>query len=185
MSEPFRTRDFRPVEASLRPRRLREAARVLILAPGSILMLADTDPGIPGSRWWTTPGGGIDPGESAADAAAREILEETGRVTHAAELLGPVAIRSVVHGFSDQILAQQEKFFVLRLPQPYTPSQDGFTPEEQITLDGWSWLTVAELDGVTEPIWPANVRDLIEVADRPEHWPLNLGEVEESTLPVN
>lgn len=185
MSEPFRTRDFRPVEPGLRPRRLREAARVVILAQDSILMLADTDPGIPGSRWWTTPGGGIDPGEIPAEAAAREVFEETGRATGASELLGPVAIRSVVHGFSDQILAQREEFFILRLAQPFVPSQDGFTPEEQITLDGWSWLAVSELDGVAEPIWPANLRDLIELADQPQRWPLQLGDIEESTLPVN
>lgn len=29
-------------------------------------------------RQWTTPGGGIDPGESPADAAVREAREETG-----------------------------------------------------------------------------------------------------------
>lgn len=185
MSEAFRTRDFRPVEPSLRPRRVREAARVVILAQDSILMLADTDPGIPGSRWWTTPGGGIDPGESPVDAAAREILEETGRSTEIGELLGPVAIRSVVHGFSDQILAQREEFFILHLDQTFAPSQDGFTPEEQITMDGWGWLPVSELETVAEPIWPANVRDMIELADQPERWPLDLGDVEESTLPVN
>ena len=41
---------------------------------------ADTDPGVPGSRWWVTPGGGVDPGESEEEAAVRELAEETDMV---------------------------------------------------------------------------------------------------------
>lgn len=36
---------------------------------------------------WTLPGGGIEPGESARDAAVREVYEETGQRLHAGDLL--------------------------------------------------------------------------------------------------
>lgn len=185
MSEPFRTRDFRPVPAELRPHRSRSAARVVIVAAEAVLLLRDTDPGLPGTRWWVTPGGGIDPGEDAVAAAVRELHEETGLAVTAADLLGPVAVRNVAHGYSDQVLHQREAFFVLSLDEPFAPSPGGLTEEELITLDGWAWHALDGLATVAEPVWPANLADLAALAGRPEAWPLELGEVEESTVPVN
>src|SRR5689334_3384007 len=40
---------------------------------------------------WTTPGGGVDPGETPADAVAREVWEETGFEVEPVRILGVYA----------------------------------------------------------------------------------------------
>jgi 8-oxo-dGTP pyrophosphatase MutT (NUDIX family) len=185
VSEPFRTRRFEAVAPELRPRRSRAAARVIITDGRSVLLLADTDPGLPGTRWWVTPGGGIDPGETAVEAAVREVAEETGLVVTEDLLLGPVATRTVVHGYSDQVLSQTEAFFLLLVAEAFAPDPAGLTADEQITLDGWAWHQLDALDGVPEPVWPADLTALVALGGSPHAWPVHLGWVEESTLPLD
>jgi 8-oxo-dGTP pyrophosphatase MutT (NUDIX family) len=185
VSEVFRTRRFQAVAPELRPRRSRSAARVIITDGRSVLLLADTDPGLPGTRWWVTPGGGIDPGETALAAAVREVEEETGLVVEAGQLLGPVATRTVVHGYSDQVLSQTEAFFLLLVAETFDPDAAGLTPDEQITLDGWAWHPLDDLVRVPEPVWPADLVALVALGTTPDQWPVDLGRVEESTLPVD
>ena len=76
------------------------------------LLFEDSDPGVPGVSWWTTPGGGIDEGESEIAAAIREVVEETGYQLAESDLLGPIAKRHVVHGYSDLVIEQDESFFL-------------------------------------------------------------------------
>lgn len=169
---------------ALRPRRHRRAARVVVTDGISVLVLADTDPGLPGAKWWVTPGGGIDPGETSAQAAIRELREETGFLAGSGQLLGPVARRRVVHGYSDQILSQSEDFFVLIVGAPFEVDPGGLTESEQITLAGSAWLRLDGLAEQVDPVWPANLAQLVALASRPQDWPADLGDVEESTLPV-
>lgn len=58
----------------------RKAARVVLFDDqGRVLLLEASDPVDPGKgSWWELPGGGIEAGESSAEAAVRELHEETG-----------------------------------------------------------------------------------------------------------
>ncbi|MDQ1580747.1 MAG: 8-oxo-dGTP diphosphatase [Microbacteriaceae bacterium] len=63
---------------------MRVAAYAVIVDEGRILLAHWNEHGHSG---WTLPGGGIDPGEDPADAARREIFEETGYTAELDELL--------------------------------------------------------------------------------------------------
>lgn len=184
MTEPFRTRRFTPIAPGERPHRRRSASRVVIRCADQVLLLADTDPGIPGSRWWFTVGGGIDAGESPEQAALRELGEETGIRIEPHALNGPVATRTVIHGYSDQVLEQFEYFFVVELAEQVIPSAVGFTADEQLTISGWAWHHLSELAALADPVWPASLPGIVDLLADPQRWPVDLGVIEESTVPV-
>ncbi|WP_297747516.1 NUDIX hydrolase [uncultured Tessaracoccus sp.] len=155
----------------------RRATRVLVVAGDEVLLQEDSDPGVAGSRWWVTPGGGVDDGESLREAAVRELWEETGLEVAASELRGPVAEREVHHGYSDRILIQHETFFRVDVER-FEPDPAGLTPTERQRMQRQAWFCLGALP---EVVWPSRLGELLA-------WegggPMQLGQVEESTVPV-
>ncbi len=174
----IRERTFVVVEPSLRVHRKRRAVRVVVRHKDRVLLFADTDPGCPGSRWWTTPGGGIDPGETEREAAVRELLEEAGLELEQDALIGPIARRFVVHGYSDQVLEQSETFFAVDV-EMFEVDTSGFTEDEKVTMGETRWYTMDELDGIE--VWPHNLPELFASDGSTV---IEMGTMEESTVPV-
>ncbi len=112
----------------------RRAGRVLVIdAGGRVLLLHGFDPAKPEEPYWFTIGGGAQPGESLAEAAARE------------------------HGTSYR---QEQDFFQLRIGSAVVLT-DGLDDEEAAVIDGHRWWTVDELESTTESFYPRELPRLL------------------------
>lgn len=165
-----------------RPRTTRTTVRVLLTNPaGETLLFEDSDPGLDDARWWVTPGGGIDPGESELDAAIREVAEETGYRLQEADLIGPIARRHVVHGYSDRVIEQDESFYLART-EDFAVDISAHTADERLTFKQFRWWSTEELRATDDWVWPHELVELLHLVEERERWPVQLGTQEESTV---
>ena len=179
-----------------RPRGRRRAMRVLLVDDGHrLLLFRDSDPGLtPVPHWWITPGGGVEPGEQDTEAAVREVFAETGFRVTPEDLVGPLATRVVVHGYSDVVTTQDELFWFVQVPS-FEVNTVGHTEQELLTMTDHHWWTRDELATTTEEVWPRGILALWSLADSTvtatadvtatTPSPVDLGTVEESTVPVH
>ncbi len=141
--------------------RRRQAGRVLVVdTTGRVLLLHGFDPARPDEPYWFTVGGGAKPGESLAQAAARELREETGLVATAAELGDPVWHEVTEFGFDGRRYRQEQDFFLLRVRAPEI-SADGLDDEEAAVIDGHRWWSAAELEATIESCYPRELPRLL------------------------
>jgi 8-oxo-dGTP pyrophosphatase MutT (NUDIX family) len=140
----------------------RRAGRVLVIdGDGRVLLLHGFDPARPGEPYWFTIGGGAKPGESLADAAARELAEESGISASAAELGEPVWHEVTTFSFDGTRYQQEQDFFLLRVGAPEI-STDGLDDEEAAVVDGHRWWAVAELETTAESFYPRELPRLLQ-----------------------
>jgi len=142
----------------------RTAARVVLLdSDGHVLLLEARDPADAAKgHWWEIPGGGMDGAESSAEAARRELFEETGLAVDDPGL--QVARREFVMIMPDgEEVISDERFFLVRISETAL-SREGWTELEREVMTEHRWWAPDELRRPDRQIWPQDIADLLAAA---------------------
>jgi ADP-ribose pyrophosphatase YjhB (NUDIX family) len=139
----------------------RRAARVIVRdRGGAVLLMRGGDPSRPeAGRWWFTPGGGVEPGESEEQAAERELFEETGLV--GVDLRRLAVQRDVEFSFGGVLIRQHEVYFTVTVPR-FAPDRSGWTELERRAQDDMRWWDPEELTATSETVYPEGLRALLD-----------------------
>jgi len=141
---------------------IRQVGRVLIRNhAGEVFLLRGKDPGEPDRpAYWFTPGGKIDPGETAQEAAARELQEEVGIIVQPAALGEVIGTEDVTYRFNGVSYRQSGVFFALRHESPRLHTE-GLTAIEAETIDTGQWWSLAQILATEETIYPENLGEML------------------------
>ncbi len=143
-------------------RQPRPAARILLVdAHGRVLLFRFVVPGR--APFWVTPGGALDPGESYAEAARRELLEEVGLSADP----GPEVARRVVDFVSVEgvPVTADERYFRVDVDTLEVDAA-GHTELERRVMTSWRWFTRDEIAVHDEAIYPVDLIGLLLGTER-------------------
>ncbi|MDQ2878194.1 MAG: NUDIX domain-containing protein [Pseudomonadota bacterium] len=138
-------------------RALRPAARILLLDPAGRLLLFRFDAG-DRAPFWCTPGGAVDPGESFAAAARRELREETGFDLDPG---ADVHRRTVEFITLENVpVIAEERYFLVRAPSVAIDTSR-HTDLERRVMRHWHWFERDSIANHHETIYPEDLTQIL------------------------
>ncbi len=135
-------------------RRMTLGARVAVFDGDRVLLLRHTY--IPD---WHFPGGGVEPGETAAESGARETVEETG-----IEATAPLGLFGLYHNVNDATVRDHVALFVCREFRVQRP----FRANHEIAEIGW--FGPGDLPADTDPGTARRVAEILSGSAPDPRW---------------
>lgn len=131
----------------------REAVRAAVVDADRRVLLVQFENDATGDRWWGTPGGGVEPGESDESALRRELREEIGLHEF---VIGPL-VEDVERSFAFQqtLYLQRNRVHLVRVDAHHP------VPTVDLRAEGivdYRWWTLDELEQTEERVPPMAAR---------------------------
>jgi 8-oxo-dGTP pyrophosphatase MutT (NUDIX family) len=145
------------------PGQHRPTARVILHndAGEVFLLLTHFDPEVGLPPRWLTPGGGIDDGETALDAAVRELFEETGLQVSPEALAEPIWQTSGRWEWSDgNFHTYTDTFFQLKV-EGLNLDASGWTDDERRDVLEYRWWKPEELLYTSDLVGPHGLAEFL------------------------
>lgn len=166
---PHPRRDPEPMVGTSDSPLVRQAARTLLLDGRARTLLVGHVPA-PGRLVWTAPGGGLRPGESHLDAAARELREEVGITPP----IGPwIWRRRVTFSFRGLWIDQEERWYLV----PDAAVDPDAAPLADHGATEARWWAAGDLRDPELEVAPAALADHLDALrrDGPPPEPIDVG----------
>lgn len=144
---------------------VRQAGRIFVLDQRQRVLLMHERRDIGSDRsHWITPGGGVEAGESLAQAAMREVHEETGLRLELDAAAEPMYSERVSFHFAGRDFDQVNHYFLVQVPGDVQVRPAGHTEIERLVVLGYRWWPLAELAASDVEREPVTMVELIERA---------------------
>jgi 8-oxo-dGTP pyrophosphatase MutT (NUDIX family) len=134
----------------------RRVVRAILLTSAHEVLLIGIRSRRARARFWITPGGGVEAGESDEQALRRELMEEVGLVAFE---MGPLVWRREhTYAWGEKRIRQREHYHIVEVER-FEPHMSD--PTEARSLDRFLWWRLSELARPSERVTPLALADIV------------------------